>query len=58
MSFNVNNLIGNFIDNKMIAVESDRKANVFNPATGEISRQVTLSSVKETQGANLKPGHR
>jgi malonate-semialdehyde dehydrogenase (acetylating)/methylmalonate-semialdehyde dehydrogenase len=51
MSSNLNTCIGNFIDNQHSASESGRSANVFNPATGEITSSVTLSSVAETQAA-------
>jgi len=51
MSSNLDTCIGNFIDNQHSASESGRSAHVFNPATGEITSKVALSSVAETQAA-------
>jgi len=51
MSSNLDTCIGNFIDNQHSASESGRSANVFNPATGDITSKVALSSVVETQAA-------
>jgi malonate-semialdehyde dehydrogenase (acetylating)/methylmalonate-semialdehyde dehydrogenase len=48
---NLNNVMGNFIDNKCVESTSSRKASVFNPATGEVSLSVSLSTVEETQSA-------
>lgn len=46
-----NTLMGNFIDNQFVASASARQANVFNPATGDVSLQVSLSTVSETEAA-------
>lgn len=43
--------IGNYINGEFIASESGRTAAVFNPATGEQTKQVSLSSVSETEAA-------
>ncbi len=44
-------VIGNFINGKRVASESSRKAPVFNPATGEQTKLVTLATVSETEAA-------
>lgn len=51
MSSSLHTCIGNFIDNQHSESTSGRRANVFNPATGEISTSVALSSVTETEAA-------
>lgn len=51
MSSTLDNNIGNFIDNQSCRSESTRQANVYNPATGEVSATVSLSTVEETQAA-------
>ena len=43
--------LGNYIGGKATASASSRTATVFNPATGEQSAKVTLSSADETRGA-------
>ena len=43
--------LGNFIDGKASASSSSRTAAVYNPATGEQSATVSLSSADETRGA-------
>ncbi len=44
-------VLGNFINNSAVDSASDRTFPVFNPATGEQSAQVTLSTVEETKVA-------
>jgi malonate-semialdehyde dehydrogenase (acetylating)/methylmalonate-semialdehyde dehydrogenase len=39
--------VGNFINGQIVASHSGRKQDVFNPSTGEVARQVALSSVDE-----------
>jgi malonate-semialdehyde dehydrogenase (acetylating) / methylmalonate-semialdehyde dehydrogenase len=46
-----NNVMGNFINNQIVGSTSSRQAKVFNPATGDVSLQVSLSTAEETQGA-------
>jgi malonate-semialdehyde dehydrogenase (acetylating)/methylmalonate-semialdehyde dehydrogenase len=43
--------IGNFINGALVASESSRTAPVFNPATGEQTKLVSLSTVSETETA-------
>jgi malonate-semialdehyde dehydrogenase (acetylating)/methylmalonate-semialdehyde dehydrogenase len=43
--------LGNFINCEHVASQSGRTATVYNPATGEPSRQVALSSADETRAA-------
>ena len=43
--------LGNYIDGKHQASDSGRDAPVYNPATGEETRRVTLSSAGETRDA-------
>ncbi|TWX64354.1 CoA-acylating methylmalonate-semialdehyde dehydrogenase [Colwellia demingiae] len=44
-------VIGNFINGERVVSESSRNAPVFNPATGEQTKLVTLSTVSETEAA-------
>ena len=44
-------LIGNFINGKLTASASTRTAPIFNPATGEQTKSVSLSTVSETEAA-------
>lgn len=44
-------ILGNFINGQAVASQSGRTAPVYNPATGEQSLQVALSSAQETQEA-------
>lgn len=44
-------VIGNFINGERVVSESNRNAPVFNPATGEQTKLVTLSTVSETEAA-------
>src|SRR5690606_2919979 len=44
-------VIGNWIDGRPAASTGDRTQDVFNPATGEVSRQVAISSVKDVEAA-------
>ncbi|WP_428243126.1 CoA-acylating methylmalonate-semialdehyde dehydrogenase [Gynuella sp.] len=44
-------VLGNFINNQAVASTSERFGPVFNPATGEQSSQVALSSAEETRQA-------
>lgn len=46
-----NNVMGNFINNQIVKSASSRQAKVFNPATGDVSLHVSLSTVEETQSA-------
>ncbi|GGO84536.1 methylmalonate-semialdehyde dehydrogenase (acylating) [Marinobacterium nitratireducens] len=43
--------LGNYINNEAVASQSGRTAEVFNPATGEPSLNVALSTADETRGA-------
>jgi malonate-semialdehyde dehydrogenase (acetylating)/methylmalonate-semialdehyde dehydrogenase len=43
--------LGNYIDCEAVASQSGRTATVYNPATGEPSMQVALSSADETRAA-------
>jgi len=45
------NTLGNFIDGQIVASNSGRVGAVFNPATGEQTKQVCLSSADETRSA-------
>ena len=47
----LNKVMGNFVDNQLVASHSTRTAKVFNPATGEVSLSVSLSTIEETQAA-------
>ncbi|WP_083007365.1 CoA-acylating methylmalonate-semialdehyde dehydrogenase [Halomonas sp. GT] len=44
-------ILGNFINGQAVASQSGRTATVYNPATGEQSQQVALSSADETREA-------
>ncbi len=44
-------LVGNYINGALVASESERTAPIFNPATGEQTKTVSLSTVSETQAA-------
>tara|TARA_R110000850_G_scaffold156359_2_gene280575 strand:+ start:13690 stop:15192 length:1503 start_codon:yes stop_codon:yes gene_type:complete len=44
-------ILGNFINGQAVTSQSGRTAPVYNPATGEQSLQVALSSAQETQEA-------
>ncbi|MFS8149190.1 CoA-acylating methylmalonate-semialdehyde dehydrogenase [Vreelandella titanicae] len=44
-------ILGNFINGQAVASQSGRTAPVYNPATGEQTLQVALSSAQETQEA-------
>jgi malonate-semialdehyde dehydrogenase (acetylating)/methylmalonate-semialdehyde dehydrogenase len=43
--------IGHFIGGKQVAGTSGRKANVYNPATGEVQAEVALASLEELRAA-------
>lgn len=43
--------LGNFIHGKRVSSESSRMAPVFNPATGEQTKQVSLATADETRAA-------
>ena len=43
--------LGNYINNEAVASQSGRTAEVFNPATGEPSLNVALSTADETRAA-------
>ena len=45
-------ILGNFIAGQPQASHSGRTAEVFDPASGEVTRQVALSSADETRDAN------
>jgi malonate-semialdehyde dehydrogenase (acetylating)/methylmalonate-semialdehyde dehydrogenase len=45
------NIIGNYINGENIASRSTRSAAIFNPATGEQTKSVTLSTASETDAA-------
>lgn len=44
-------VIGNYINGENVASESKRTAPVFNPATGEQTKLVSLATVSETEAA-------
>ncbi len=44
-------LIPHFIDGRAVEAQSDRAADVFNPATGEVQKKVGLASVAEVDAA-------
>jgi len=43
--------VGHFIDGVVVASTSGRRQAVYNPATGQVARQVALASVKEVNAA-------
>jgi len=45
------NLLGNFINGEQLASESERQGAVYNPATGEHTLNVSLSTAAETKAA-------
>jgi len=44
-------IIEHFVGGKIISGSSDRKSNVFNPATGEIESEVRLASKSDLDQA-------
>ena len=44
-------VIGHFINGKEVASKSDRSADIFNPATGEIQNRVSLGLASELDDA-------
>ena len=51
MNSTSSSLIQHFIDGRVVSFAGDRRQAVFNPATGAVSGQVTLASVKEVHTA-------
>lgn len=45
------NKIGHYINGKHIAGTSARLGDVYNPATGEVSGQITMATATETEAA-------
>jgi len=43
--------VGHFIDGVVVASTSGRRQAIYNPATGQVARQVALASVKEVNAA-------
>ncbi|NRA87376.1 MAG: aldehyde dehydrogenase family protein, partial [Rhizobiales bacterium] len=44
-------VIQNGINGELVTSKSDKKVSVFNPATGEVSAELPLSSVEEVNDA-------
>jgi malonate-semialdehyde dehydrogenase (acetylating) / methylmalonate-semialdehyde dehydrogenase len=50
-SFTATAEVGHFINGRLVRGESGRRQPVFNPATGQVSRQVALAGVEEVSAA-------
>jgi len=50
-SFTATAEVGHFINGRSVASQSGRRQAVYNPATGNVSRQVALASVEEVDAA-------
>lgn len=45
------NIVGHFINGQLIADSGNRRQDVYNPATGEVTKQVALASASTVEQA-------